>query len=487
MKISSQIFLGFAVVITLSLIDSYIHYTLSEKVNKNSAFLANSETVIRNSSRIHKGIIDMQSAFRGYLLTGEESFLDNYYAGLEDVPKLLKEERVLIKESPNQVAKLDSISSLHKQWIANADELISVNREAMKSPEALPRYQLLFENKFRKNFGKKINDQIGEKFREFDRYEYRQREQRRTFQMEAIERTKTVSLIFVLLTIIIGLVSSIYIVRIIIKRINSMVDLARNISNGEFTEVKDDKHDELTSLSNSLNLMSGKLDRNIRELEKRNTELNQFAYVVSHDLKAPLRGIHNVIQWIEEDLNAELSVQMRKYLGIVRDRMRRMEDLIHGLLNYAQISREKPLKEPVDLDVMIKDLTELIVPKNFLLKVDKMPVLHTERIRLQQVFSNLLTNSVKYSSPKSARIHVGCEELENKYKFFVSDNGIGIAPEYHEKIFEVFQTLREKNEKESTGIGLSIVKKIIEDQHCDIRVHSELGQGASFVFTWPKN
>mgnify|MGYP003574958978 CR=1 FL=1 len=487
MKISTQIFLGFAIVITLSLIDSYIHYTLSEKVNKNSAFLANSETVIRNSSRIHKGIIDMQSAFRGFLLTGDESFLENYYSGIRQVPQLLKEERVLIKDSPSQVAKLDSIAGLHRQWIANADLLIEANRAAVRRPEAQSRYREVFESRFRKNFGKQINDQIGEKFREFDRYEYRRRELRRIYQMEAIERTKTVSLVFVILTIVIGLASSGYIVTVIIRRINNMVTLAKNISNGEFTQVKDDKDDELTSLSTSLNVMSGRLDRNIRELEKRNTELNQFAYVVSHDLKAPLRGIHNVIQWIEEDLNQELSVQMRKYLGIVRDRMRRMEDLIHGLLNYAQIAREKPMKEKVDLDLMLKDLTDLIVPKSIEVTIDRMPVLNAERIRLQQVFSNLLSNSVKYSSPSEARIHIGCEELDKDYRFSVSDNGIGIAPEYHEKIFEVFQTLREKNEKESTGIGLSIVKKIIEDQHGDIEVHSDLGKGASFVFTWPKN
>ncbi len=487
MKISTQIFLGFAIVIALSLIDSYLHYTLSEKVNKNSAFLANSETVIRNSSRIHKGIIDMQSAFRGFLLTGEESFLDNYYTGLQRVPELLKEERLLIRDSPSQVAKLDSIDALHEEWIVSADLLIAANKEAEKGPEGLKKYREMFETRFRKNFGKHINDEIGEKFREFDRYEYRRRELRRLYQMEAIERTKTVSLVFVILTIVIGVGSSVYIVTVIIRRINSMVVLAKNISNGEFTQVKDDKDDELTSLSSSLNVMSGRLDRNIRELEKRNTELNQFAYVVSHDLKAPLRGIHNVIQWIEEDLNQELSLQMRKYLSIVRDRMRRMEDLIHGLLNYAQIAREKPLKEEVNLDHMLKDLTDLIVPKSFEVKIDKMPVLNAERIRLQQVFSNLLSNSVKYSSAVPARIHIGCQELENEYRFSVADNGIGIAPEYHEKIFEVFQTLREKNEKESTGIGLSIVKKIIEDQHGDIEVHSDLGKGASFVFTWPKN
>lgn len=141
-----------------------------------------------------------------------------------------------------------------------------------------------------------------------------------------------------------------------------MVNLANNISKGEFAIVKDNQNDELTSLSVSLNSMSETLSKNIKELEKRNKELNQFAYVVSHDLKAPIRGIYNVIQWIEEDLGKEVSAQMRKYLNIIPERIKRMEDLIHGLLDYARIGREKPLKEKVDVQTLIEDITELIAP-----------------------------------------------------------------------------------------------------------------------------
>jgi signal transduction histidine kinase len=483
MKLAAQIFLGFSVVIGISLVDSYVNYNLSQKVNRNTAFLSKSESIIRNSSRLHKTVIEMQSAFRGFLLTGDEAFLDSYYLGNRELPTLFADQRKLIENSKAQTVRLDSIKKLHLSWIEYSNTLI----EAKKRVEANPSvYDELFQNKLRKQVGKRINDHISTIFRDFDRAEYRIRETRRNALNLSIERTRTFSLIFIVLTVIIGILSTLYIVRLITKRIAMMVNLADNISKGEFAIVKDDKNDELTSLSISLNSMSETLSKNIHELEKRNKELNQFAYVVSHDLKAPIRGIYNVIQWIEEDLGNEVSAQMRKYLNIIPERIKRMEDLIHGLLDYARISREKPLKEKVDVDTLVKEIAELIIPKEFRLETHNLPVLKTEKIRLEQVFSNLISNSVKYSSG-NGRIVIKGKELNDHFEFSVKDDGIGIDPQFHGKIFEIFQTLREKHAKESTGIGLSIVKKIIDDQHCTIRVESDLGKGSTFTFTWPKN
>ena len=233
--------------------------------------------------------------------------------------------------------------------------------------------------------------------------------------------------------------------------------------------------------------MSGTLSKNIKELEKRNAELNQFAYVVSHDLKAPIRGIYNVVQWIEEDLENEISPQMRKYLDIIPRRINRMEDLIHGLLDYARISRDKPLKEVVDANILVQEIVDALVPKDFKVSVAKLPVLFTEKIRIEQVFSNLISNAVKYTREDSPFIKIGYKELDQFYQFSVEDNGIGIEEEYHDKIFEIFQTLREKNDNESTGIGLAIVKKIIGEQHGTIKVNSYSGKGTTFIFTWPKS
>lgn len=485
MTLSARIFLGFSIVIGLSLINSYANYLLSQKVNKNSAFLAKSETIIRNSSKLHENIIDMQSAHRGYLLTDDTTFLRPYYNGLQVIPKYFDEQRALIQDTENQSVKLDSIYALHKQWVAYANSLIEAKRN---SNIALPNnYKELFETQFKAKFGKKINDVISLKFNEFDRHEYKVRGWRRDILNSSITETQYYSLGFIILTIIIGLSSIWYIIRIISNRIASMVQLADNISKGYFVKVIDNKHDELSSLSESLNLMSSTLNKNINELEKRNKELDQFAYVVSHDLKAPIRGIYNAVQWIEEDLGSELSDQMKKYLNIIPGRIKRMDELIDALLHYARISRDQSVKEFVDINILLKEIVDSIVPFDFEVQVEKMPSFNTVKIRIEQVFSNLISNAVKYSADKPGFIHIGCKELENFYEFTITDRGIGIDSKYHEKIFVIFQTLREKHAKESTGIGLAIVHKIIEDQHCSIKVESQLGQGASFIFTWPKN
>lgn len=479
MKLSTQIIIAFSLIILLSAADSYTNYMLSKKVERNADFLSNSEAIIRNSNRTHKAIIDMQSSFRGYLLTDDNSFLDVYYSGTKSVPGFIKEQKRLVGNNPQQQSILDSIAAMHADWVDYSGQLIDSRKNQPAS------YQKLFENKLKKHVGKKINDEIARKFIRFDRVEYAARKYHGAVLMQSIQTTHTISLIFLVMTIAVGICSTIYIVMLITKRIASMVRVAEDISGGRFTIVNDSRNDELTGLSRSLNIMSGRLKKNIRELENRNAELNKFAYVVSHDLKAPIRGIHNVITWIEEDLSQELSPEMRKYLDIIPQRTMRMEALINGLLDYARISMETPM-EQVDVNALVREITDSIVPRSFELEIENLPQLYTERLRLEQVFANLISNAVKYIRGQQGLIRISCREFDHYYEFAVADNGIGIDPEFHSKIFEIFQTLREKDEKESTGVGLAIVKKIIDEQHQSIRVESQIGSGATFTFTWKK-
>jgi len=479
MKLSTQILLAFAVIILLSTADSYTNYMLSEKVQRNSQFLTQSETVIRNSNRMHKQIMDMQSSFRGYLLTDDESFLNAYYTGITHVPAYLAEQKKLVADRQPQLALLDSIGSIHARWISYSGQLVETRTYMPDS------YQHLFESRLKKRVGKKLNDQITVLFGRFDKIEYALRKRHGAALTASIVNTHKISLIFLTLTIIVGVVSTLYIVMLITKRIASMVRLAENITTGQFTIVADKRNDELTGLSRSLNIMSARLDKNIRELEHRNAELNKFAYVVSHDLKAPIRGIHNVITWIEEDLQAELSPEMKKYLAIIPQRTRRMEALINGLLDYARIN-QKTAPELVDTQALVHEIADSLVPRSFQLHVDQLPELYTERLKLEQVFANLISNAVKYIPHAEGEIRITCRELPLAYEFSVSDNGIGIDPAYHSKIFEIFQTLREKNEQESTGIGLAIVKKIMDERQEKMTVQSEPGAGATFTFTWKK-
>jgi signal transduction histidine kinase len=485
MKLSRQIFLAFSLVLTLSLVDSFTNYLLSVRVKDNIDFLNTSESVIRNSTRLHKAIIEMQSAFRGYLLTNDSSFLNVYNRGVKSIPSLFSEQEKIISEDRPQKVLLDSIHALHGQWILYADSLVEARKQFEVSASYRSTYDRLFENKLKKKIGKGLNDLITKKFARFDRNEYRIRNQRSDKLLLSIKFTHTSSFIFLSLTLIIGICSMFYIVRLISRRIASMVGLAENISRGDFSVVSDRRHDELTGLSTSLNIMSEKLSKNIHELERQNTELNRFAYVVSHDLKAPVRGIHNVIQWIQEDLGDQISPELKKYLDIIPQRTKRMEDLINGLLEYAR-TREKTVPEHVNMEELVRDIADALIPRSFILELYELPVLYAERIKLEQVFTNLISNSVKYTRRPDGHITITCLEFQHHYEFSVKDNGMGIAPEYHEKIFEIFQTLRERDEVESTGIGLAITKKIIDDQQGMIRVNSAVGEGAEFIFTWPK-
>jgi len=479
MKLSTQILLAFTLVILLSVADSYTNYNLSIKVQRNSQFLSKSEEIIRSSNRAHRAIIEMQSGLRGYLLTNDSSFLDSYSEGLQSVPVLLKEQKKRIGENLVQLSLLDSIISLHNSWLIRTADLINAQKQ---NPEY---YQKVYDNN-QKHIGKNINDAITEKFKRFDKIEYKTRKHHSMMLLHSLSNTRTYSLIFLSLTIFAGLCSTIYIVFIITNRINSMVRLAENISKGKFTIVRDNRHDELSALSASLNIMSGKLEKNIHDLESKNEELNKFAYVVSHDLKAPIRGIHNVITWIGEDLSDELSPQLKRYLQIIPQRTQRMEALINGLLDYARINRKTPT-ELVDTNLLVHEITQSIVPRNFTIKIENLPEMLTERLKLEQVFANLISNAVKYSKPEKGFIKITGKKIKDYYEFSVKDNGIGIAVEYHQKIFEIFQTLREKNEIESTGVGLAIVKKIIDEHRETINVKSELGIGTEFIFTWRNN
>ena len=230
------------------------------------------------------------------------------------------------------------------------------------------------------------------------------------------------------------------------------------------------------------------LSRLTRALERSNTELDQFAYVASHDLKAPLRGIANLAQWIQEDLGDRATREIRDHLALLQGRVHRMESLINGILSYSRAGRVREKVETVDVVHAANEIIELLAPPADATVDVRFPFrsIDTEKVPLEQVFLNLIGNALKHARRAGARIELAAVDAGACWEFSVSDNGPGIAPEYHERIWQIFQTLEARDKVEGTGIGLSVVKKIIETRGGRVWVESTPGNGATFRFTWPK-
>lgn len=219
-------------------------------------------------------------------------------------------------------------------------------------------------------------------------------------------------------------------------------------------------------------------------------ELDQFAYVASHDLKAPLRGIANLAQWLQDDLGEQLTGESREHMRLLQGRVRRMEALIDGILTYSRAGRRLAPPETVEIGALVREVIELLAPppEVTIELPERFPTLEAERVPLQQVFMNLIGNAVKYSraARPDAAIRIAWRDDGDAFEFAVSDNGPGIAPEYHDRIWGIFQTLAARDKVEGTGIGLSVVKKIVESRGGKVSLASAPNEGATFRFAWPK-
>lgn len=226
----------------------------------------------------------------------------------------------------------------------------------------------------------------------------------------------------------------------------------------------------------------------IRELDNANHELKDFAYIVSHDLKAPLRAIGSISQWIHADYADKLDEDGKMQLDLLLSRVHRMQNLIEGVLAYSRVARVKEENEPVDLNKLVKDAIEMVAPPATfkITMAQNLPTVSFGPTRLLQVFENLISNAVKYNDKEAGEIEIRCTDAGNVWSISVADNGPGIEEKYFEKIFQIFQTLKSRDEFESTGIGLTIVKKIIEANGGTIHVSSVPGEGTTFTFTIPK-
>jgi len=314
MKIAQLIFFGFLFILLLFSLTTWINFKQSERVKENTEFFAHSTNVVRQSNRFQRNILNIISSMRAYLLTGERTFIQTFDSAALENATIIRE--LTATADAVQRAPLQRIDALNQRWSAEFSALLKEARMAMTAradPNALSGiYRMQFPQLITGN----VADDLQQELREFINHEYRRREESKVQLAESIATTRTLSFTLTIVSIVIGLLIAAFLAYIISTRILKMVNMANTIADGQYkVQVESPGRDELGRLAMSLNHMARTLDTNISELKRKNAELDQFAHIVSHDLKSPLRGISNVVSWIEEDHHEELTPKISEYLN----------------------------------------------------------------------------------------------------------------------------------------------------------------------------
>ncbi len=263
----------------------------------------------------------------------------------------------------------------------------------------------------------------------------------------------------------------------------------------ELEEKVKERTDDLTRINEQLKQeiadrieAEQKQDELIQKVDSINRELKDFASIVSHDLKAPLRGIKSLATWILDDCSDQLGDQGKEQINLLLGRVERMYNLIDGVLQYSIVGRTEEQTAEVNLNKFVPEIIDMLVPpENITVTVENdLPVIECEETQIMQLFQNLLNNAIKYMDKPQGWIKVSCLEEDGLWWFSVSDNGPGIEEKYFEKIFKMFQVASASEEQQGTGVGLTVAKKIVELHGGRIWVESKVGEGSTFFFTLPK-
>lgn len=414
-----------------------------------------SDELYEKTISLLKAVVDIETGFRGYQLTNNPSALEPYYVAEKIIPQYQQQILELLKDSDSQKVIFQSAMKDFQSWKAWTDQAI----EDQKTKNIFPSS---------KEFSERIvlMDHIRNQFAKLSHLQSTLRKESRQ-QVEKAARTGIAIILGV--GIFFGLILT----------ISSIIHLRKLSSN-------------YNSLIESLALSHDNLEEKVRqrtvELMTVNTELESFCYSVSHDLRAPLRGIDGFSQALMEDFESDLKPQAKQYLGFIRQGVQRMGTLIDDLLGLSRLTRSEI--NLVDIDIgqkartVFSEITAFDQKRKYEFKCVQDVVVRADRGLLRIALQNLLSNAWKYTSLKEkAEIELGMTQQDGKTVFFVRDNGIGFDMKYSNKLFHVFQRLHSKNQFEGTGVGLAIVSRVVKRHGGTIWAEAAPDQGATFYFT----
>lgn len=436
------------------------------------------DRVIAEARTCEKLAVDMETGLRGYLVTGDTSFLQPFNEAEAQMTSQLQLLGQQVADNPFQADRVESIKATYGQWQGYAHEMHGRRGRGED-------YQSVDIN----TKGKALMDTMREQFAGFVKDEYALRNQR-IDAVQQIDRNIRQSRWFVLIVLGIGLG---WYMRLELRKVAGLYDSALTTAELK-TEALQASEASLREAEAKLRHYNEDLEKTVKQrtakLQETLSELETFSYSVSHDLRAPLRAMQGYAQVLQEEFPGKIGPQGKIYLDRIVNASNRMDRLIQDVLSYSKLARVENNSEPVDLEKLIRDIIEeypsLKARTTHIEVLTPLPGVNAPLAILSQCLSNLLDNAVKFiPDGVEPRVRVRAETMDKDVRLWVEDNGIGIAPEYQNRIFGVFERIPNSKNYAGTGIGLAIVKKAATRMGGTVGVESAPGKGSRFWVLLP--
>jgi signal transduction histidine kinase len=459
-----------------------------ERSRQAEGWVDHTQQVLRSLGNYTREIVDAESGQRGFLLTGQAIYLAPYNRVLGDHQQKFDKLNAMVTDGPERV-KLAQLAAIMDVKLRELGETIRL----AKSGDPAGALAIVREGR-----GRRFTIAFQRLSREIANDETTALAERDAAATRVSGNLLGVVVVggMLIILLIVGAAA-----RTITKIVGPLHDLLRGIATlagddlGGRVEVR--SNDEFGKVASAFNAMADNLQAAERgrarieaELRRSNADLDNFAYSASHDLKAPLRGIRSLAEWITEDVKDTASSETIENLGLLANRADRLDMLLQALLQYARVGRSGGPQEDIDSSRLTEEIAGYLAPADGFSVTSRgeIPIIRTDKAPLEQVLRNLIGNGLKHHDRKSGSVVVSAQDLGDKLEFRVEDDGPGIPAHFHQRIFQMFQTLRPRDEVDGSGMGLAIVKKSVEGHGGTIRVESSPpNRGSAFIFTWEKH
>ena len=455
-------------------------------ISNMSTAVQKNESIENELHELEEDLLNAETGQRGYLLSHDRQYLQPYLASFDLIPNRIKRLKNLITDTE----PLNNLNHMTPVITAKMDELALTVALANKGQWDAALAVV------RAGQGKQLMDKFRRINASIINFEQRQRAERRIRFMATLQGITLSVVIGSILSLVLLFVFSRQMAKRLKQPINNLLEGIQTLSDGQPNyRISVSSMDEIGRITAAFNDMAENVeatqrqrDASMAELKHANAELDSFAYVASHDLKAPLRGIRNLAEWVEEDVRATATEETRDNLRLLSTRVNRLDSLLESLLAYSRIGRKNDAAELVNTGKLVREIGDYLAKPDFIITCpDEMPIFFTAKAPLELVLRNLINNAIKHHDLANGRIRITAIDRGERVEFRVSDDGPGIPPEFHGRIFEMFQTLKPRDAVEGSGMGLAIVLKTVEFFGGQMRVESSTStRGTTFVFTWLK-